>query len=211
MGIQIASRFARRKARTRASLQQAAVAIALEKGYAASTIDDIVTRADVGRGTFYLHFNSKEDVLWAVIRDNIEALHIELNRMYDRARTVDLPFYSYLEMFAHLQRHQALYRTLLSTGGEHLIFERLQGHVAAEVVNEIHDGGYPEFRGVSAEVVAQFVTGAFARLTAWWFAQPSPATPADMAAMFFTLVHHRQVSAARRVAAAKQANAVCQA
>lgn len=125
-----------------------------------------------------------------------------LNRMYDRARTVDLPFYSYLEMFAHLQRHQALYRALLSTGGEHLIFERLQGHVAAEVVREIHDGGYPEFRGVSAEVGAQFVTGAFARLTAWWFAQPSPATPADTAAISSLLsitVRRRQPDGQRRL------------
>lgn len=204
------NRFERRKARTRAALQQACVAAVLDKGYAAATIDDIVERADVGRGTFYLHFSSKEEVLWSVIRDHIDSLHLELNRMYDRARTVDLPFYSYLEMFAHLQRHWDLYAVLLSTGGEHLLTERLQGHVAVEVANEIRDGGYPEFKGVPAEVAAQFVTGAFARLTSWWFGQKTPPEPADMAAMFFALVHHRQVPAGRRAAAAQRVRAVCQ-
>lgn len=203
------NRFERRKARTRAALQQACVAVVLDKGYAATTIDDIVVRADVGRGTFYLHFASKEEVLWSVIRDHIDSLHIELNQMYDRARTVDLPFYSYLEMFAHIRRHWDLYAVLLSTGGEHLLTERLPGHVAVEVVNEIRDGGYPEFKGVPAEVSAQFVTGAFARLMSWWFAQQTQPEPVDMAAMFFALVHHRQVPAGRRAAAAQTVRAVC--
>lgn len=201
------NRFERRKTRTRAALKAAVVAVVQVKGYAAATIDDIVARADVGRGTFYLHFTDKEDALWAVIREEIDALHVELNRVYDRARVSDLPFYSYLEMFAYVQRHWDLYQVLLATGGEHLLTHRLQGHVAAEVVREIRAGAYPETRGVPAEVAAQFVTGAFARLTAWWFEQRNPASPVEMAAMFFTLMHHRQIPPARLTEASRRVNA----
>ncbi len=38
-----------------------------EKGYRAANVTDIVTRAGIGRGTFYLYFKSKQDVFLAVI------------------------------------------------------------------------------------------------------------------------------------------------
>lgn len=54
------------KALTRARLIDAAVAVFLAKGYAATTIDDIVTKAGVSRATFYLHFASKLDLVDAI-------------------------------------------------------------------------------------------------------------------------------------------------
>lgn len=38
-----------------------------EKGYRAANVTDIVTGAGIGRGTFYLYFNSKQDVFLAII------------------------------------------------------------------------------------------------------------------------------------------------
>jgi AcrR family transcriptional regulator len=37
-----------------------------ERGYAATTVDDIVKTAGASRATFYLHFNSKADVMGAI-------------------------------------------------------------------------------------------------------------------------------------------------
>lgn len=50
-------------------LRQAATEVIAERGYAATTIDDIVERAGVSRATFYLHFNDKEDVVNALLAD----------------------------------------------------------------------------------------------------------------------------------------------
>jgi AcrR family transcriptional regulator len=52
----------RRVARTRAMLQQAHVSLILEKGYEATTIEDICDKANVGRSTFYAHYTSKDDL-----------------------------------------------------------------------------------------------------------------------------------------------------
>ena len=39
------------------------------KGYRRAAISDIVARADVARGTFYLYFDSKEQIFLAIVED----------------------------------------------------------------------------------------------------------------------------------------------
>jgi AcrR family transcriptional regulator len=48
---------------TRRRLIEGALAAFERKGYAATTIDDIVAEANASRATFYLHFKSKADVV----------------------------------------------------------------------------------------------------------------------------------------------------
>jgi AcrR family transcriptional regulator len=47
----------------REELMDAAERLFLAKGIAATSVDDIVTAADVAKGTFYVHFESKEQLL----------------------------------------------------------------------------------------------------------------------------------------------------
>jgi AcrR family transcriptional regulator len=51
------------KGLTRRRLIEGALAAFERKGYAATTIDDIVAEANASRATFYLHFKSKADVV----------------------------------------------------------------------------------------------------------------------------------------------------
>src|SRR3954452_7523136 len=48
---------------TRRRLIEGALAAFERKGYAATTIDDIVAEANASRATFYLHFKSKADIV----------------------------------------------------------------------------------------------------------------------------------------------------
>lgn len=50
----------------REELMDAAQALFLAKGFAATSVDEIVKQADVAKGTFYLQFKTKEDVLVAL-------------------------------------------------------------------------------------------------------------------------------------------------
>src|SRR5690349_22765699 len=56
-------RGSRQVQRTRQHLEEACIALILEKGYEAVTIQDILDRANVGRSTFYVHYRDKEDLL----------------------------------------------------------------------------------------------------------------------------------------------------
>jgi AcrR family transcriptional regulator len=49
--------------RTKSALVDAAVTLSTEKGVEATSVDEITTAAAVAKGTFYVHFQHKEDVL----------------------------------------------------------------------------------------------------------------------------------------------------
>jgi AcrR family transcriptional regulator len=53
----------RRRVEVRERLYRAALALFAERGYAETTVEDITEAADVGKGTFFNHFPSKEHVL----------------------------------------------------------------------------------------------------------------------------------------------------
>jgi len=55
-------------------LRQAATEVFAERGYAATTIDDIVARAGISRATFYLHFSDKESVLAALMSEALTVI-----------------------------------------------------------------------------------------------------------------------------------------
>lgn len=62
-GHSTADRTDRRVRRTRDSLHRALVELMIERGYDRITISEILTRADVGRSTFYAHYRDKDDLL----------------------------------------------------------------------------------------------------------------------------------------------------
>jgi len=64
----------RRKARAREKLLSAARQLIGENGVAALRISDVTERADLGFGTFYTYFESKEALLDAVVADTLTGL-----------------------------------------------------------------------------------------------------------------------------------------
>jgi AcrR family transcriptional regulator len=61
----------RRKAARTSELTTAALGLFVEKGYAATRLEDIAARAGVSKGTLYLYFDSKEALFTAVIQEGI--------------------------------------------------------------------------------------------------------------------------------------------
>jgi AcrR family transcriptional regulator len=80
------SRTARRSRETRKRLIGAAEKIFLEKGYDSATTREIAERADLGAGTFYVHFRDKRAVYDALVRRSNREMH----RLWLEARTADM-------------------------------------------------------------------------------------------------------------------------
>lgn len=64
-------RWERRKDARPQELLAAALDLFVEKGYAATRLDDVAAKAGVSKGTLYLYFANKEDLFKAVVRENI--------------------------------------------------------------------------------------------------------------------------------------------
>lgn len=63
----------RRKEERPQELLDAALALFVEKGFAATRSEEVAARAGVSKGTLYLYFPSKEELLKAVIREHVSA------------------------------------------------------------------------------------------------------------------------------------------
>lgn len=70
-------RWRRRKEARPSELTAAALELFVEKGYAATRLDEIAARAGVSKGTLYLYFESKEELFKAVIREGLLPLLAE--------------------------------------------------------------------------------------------------------------------------------------
>jgi len=69
--FQTKPRWTRRKEARPQELLAAALTVFVERGYAATRLDDVATLAGVSKGTLYLYFPSKEDLFRAVVRANL--------------------------------------------------------------------------------------------------------------------------------------------
>jgi AcrR family transcriptional regulator len=65
---------ARKRRETRERLTRAAMALFLERGFEATTLDDIAAAADISRRSFFHYFESKEDVVFAWQEESTAAL-----------------------------------------------------------------------------------------------------------------------------------------
>ena len=64
-------RFERRKDARPSELTAAALELFVEKGFAATRLEDVAARAGVSKGTLYLYFDSKEELFKAVIQSAV--------------------------------------------------------------------------------------------------------------------------------------------
>jgi AcrR family transcriptional regulator len=79
-------RWTRRKEERPAELMAAALDLFVERGYAATRLDDVAARAGVSKGTLYLYFSSKEELFKAVVRSGIVPLIEHGERLQDEHR-----------------------------------------------------------------------------------------------------------------------------
>lgn len=98
------TRQQRRVTRTRMKLMDAARAVFAEKGLDMTRIDEITERADVGKGTFYNHFDSKEQLIIQMLKRVVGELEsaidkkcqgiTELETLLDTIIKVHIEFFS---------------------------------------------------------------------------------------------------------------------
>jgi AcrR family transcriptional regulator len=79
-------RWERRKDARPAELLAAALELFVERGYAATRLDDVARRAGVSKGTVYLYYPGKEELFKAVVREGLLPLLERGEKMVEEHR-----------------------------------------------------------------------------------------------------------------------------
>jgi TetR/AcrR family transcriptional regulator len=78
------ARRSRRKDARPGELLAAALDLFVEKGFAATRVEEVARRAGVSKGTLFLYFSSKEELFKAVVRENLSGRFAQWNDEFDR-------------------------------------------------------------------------------------------------------------------------------
>lgn len=174
----------RRINRTRRALHSALLELMIEKGYEATSIQDLVDRADVGRSTFYTHYADKDDLLREAI-DGLgdflrEAAHAAVDDDVHPALAFSGP------MILHMLEMRDLAAAVLGSSG----LGHAHRHVHKMLRAMVHDslgaraiGGF-----IPADVAASYVVESFLAVARWWLLEAPGKTPAEVHRIFLGLV-----------------------
>lgn len=175
----------RRKRKTQQALIEALLGLLAEKTYDQISVNDIVGRADVGRSTFYAHYQDKDDLLRSGFEQVLELLADQV-RVSSQERSVQIDATA---MFAHAQGHYDLYKVLVWGTGMDVLTRDGHAGLSAKLQESlaplVAQGGEP---AVPLEIVANSLAGTSLLLLKWWLDHKMPYTPEQMNAYLQVLV-----------------------
>jgi AcrR family transcriptional regulator len=187
----------RRIQRTKLALRQALLDLIKEKGFDAISVEEITERANVGRATFYVHYDDKENLLLDEFREmasnRVEVLsEIPISIWKSADDNMELPdgrsaVMPLLLVFEHAAQNAELYRILLRGGSSHRISEQIRQIIADSIhaiIQARMQSEPPAPIEVPIELLASYFSGALMGSLSWWLEQGTSPAPEEMARMF---------------------------
>ncbi|WP_458464016.1 TetR/AcrR family transcriptional regulator [Paenibacillus sp.] len=162
----------RRVLKTRKAIIEAFVGLLEEQDFEQITINDIADRANVNRGTIYLHYADKFDLLDQCIETYLQ--HLLEACMMD-SPTASAPVTTkdaLLRAFRYLEQHATTYTTLLTKKGIPAFRSKLMTLLVQGVEEQMDACGIQE--GMKKEITIQFLASAAVGLLEWWIMNSMP-------------------------------------
>ena len=158
----------RRIQKTRQLIMNTFIDLLAEKGFEKITINDIAERANINRGTVYLHYVDKFDLLDKCIETYVNLL---LNYCAN-STDFNLDAAAFQSAFEYIEKNHAIYKLLLSHEGFGFFRSRLYAVVAKTATEVI--GINPENNTFSNDVTTHFLTSGFIGVLEWWINNSMP-------------------------------------
>jgi AcrR family transcriptional regulator len=162
------SKVDRRIAKSQVAIKNAVIELMTEKSFDNITIQDIADRADVNRGTIYLHYTDKYDLLDKMIEEHMD----NLRELCQTASEMTFQEGNYV-WFEYFERHYLFFSTMLASKGEPYFRSRFLDLVVEEFTAEV-DNTEGKNKGFSDDVILQFFGSAVVGAVEWWFKNGMP-------------------------------------
>src|SRR6185437_6864093 len=177
----------RRIQKTHNLLRRALGSLIAEKPYDSIVVKEILDRADVGRSTFYMHFQDKDDLLVSGIHEMLGPVPTPPfpGKGYDRF------LWFSLQVFEHHYRHARAWGDRIGTRGRAILHEHLR-RVLAKVIRssmkqELGAVRKPS-RQIPADLMSECVASTFVLVLNWWLDKKMFLPPKEINDLFRKLI-----------------------
>ncbi len=170
--------------RTRERLGAALIALIEEKAIDDVTIREVLDRAKVGRSTFYLHYQDKDDLLLSQLEDGLQMWSNFLSTKREKSRRLA----AVAEFFAHVASAGKLYRSLVLSGRIQTFFDLAQGYFARGIARRLKEIGLPMPDQRESDARSHALAGNLLSLLKWWLDRGAKEPAKDMDDLFHRMV-----------------------
>lgn len=173
----------RRIKKSRAAIYQAFIHLLNQQNYDTITVQDIIDLADVGRSTFYAHFESKEILLEEVCEDLFAHSFAKPHAQSDIHGTLAHIFY-------HFKNNQDKVTTLLLSNNLYFT-KRLKSELRHYVFPLVRTSLIEEKPHLPESFLEHFIAMTFIETINWWLQQRKPIDEQTIASYFLEVIGNR--------------------
>ena len=153
------------------------------------TVRAITEEADVGYGTFYLHFSDRDDIVWEIISSILDQTNELMNQQVSSLPFPQREFARLRIFFDFVSKNQTQFLTVLGEGSSPTLAYRYRNAIAEMTHKNFQDNNYQsDLTDVPLEIVANFYSGAMLRLATWWIENKNDFSAEQMAQMVYKMV-----------------------
>ncbi|MFF2878243.1 TetR/AcrR family transcriptional regulator [Gottfriedia sp. NPDC057991] len=180
-------------AKTKKLIKETLLDLIEEKGFEAISVRDITLKAGLNRGTFYLHYRDKYDLMEKGQNEILEGLQDrlifirpkEMNEFYSN----DMVYPPILNVYHYLKENQRFIKILISTKGDPAFPKKMKEHIKETIYEKLVDLLEEEYMiDIPHEYTTAFISSAFFGLIEQWLEKEEPITPEEMAIMHMKLL-----------------------
>ena len=157
----------RRQKKTRQAVYDAFTRLLEKKSYSNITVQEIIDEADIGRSTFYAHFETKDELLRALcteIFEHVFSTELEKERTHDFSHSGGALDSEITHILYHLQDSRRYIRGILSSESGELFMRFFKEHLARLFAGALT--GQPA--DIPRDYVLNHMVFDFAETVRWW-------------------------------------------
>lgn len=177
----------RRQRKTREAIFGALTRLLGKRAYHQITVQDIIDEADIGRATFYAHFETKDyllkelcDELFGHIINTAMGLPHGHNH-YDCGKASDSVF---LHLLRHLQENDLNILSLLSSQNNEIFLQYFKINLKKLVQLRFAEQGKLKESGLPEDYLVNHISSSFVETVSWWISRGMKETPEELANYF---------------------------
>jgi AcrR family transcriptional regulator len=174
----------RRIQRTQKLLQIAFMELMDDHEYDAITVQDIVNHANVGRTTFYEHYNSKDDLFLSCHESFVKGLH-EMHSYSKSLFLTDTPS-EMISAYQNLLKAQVMLKPIFQNHNK-ILLQHIRDGSARGLESALHTNFDEDKSSIPFNILANYLARAQIALFQWWLEKRQPNTVDELVQTFYRL------------------------